>query len=43
VRDARILRVSPYTKRLFVHQFRISGAEELDDVFAAWVAEAYAV
>jgi hypothetical protein len=43
VRDDRILRVSPYTKRLFVHQFRLTGAAQLDDTFAAWVQEAYAV
>ena len=43
VRDARFLRVSPYTKRLFVHQFRISIADQLDGAFAGWVAEAYAV
>ncbi len=43
VRDSRFLRVSPYTKRLFVHQFRITSPAQLDDSFAAWVAEAYAV
>jgi hypothetical protein len=43
VRDQRILRVSPYTKRLYVHQFRITSAEQLDDSFAALVEEAYQV
>jgi hypothetical protein len=43
VADPRILRVAPYTKRLFVHQFRISGRDELDDGFAGWVREAYQV
>ena len=31
VSDPRILRSSPYTSRLFVHQFRITRLEELDD------------
>ncbi len=43
VRDARFLRVSPYTKSLFVHQFRITNAEQLDGSFAALVEEAYTV
>jgi hypothetical protein len=43
ITDARILRSSPYTKRLFVHQFRILAPDQLDDVFAGWLAEAYAV
>ncbi len=43
VEDPRILRASPYTKRLVVHQFRISAAEQLDEEFASWVREAYAV
>jgi hypothetical protein len=34
---------APYTKRLFVHHFRISSPEELDDEFAGWVRESYAV
>lgn len=43
VRDERFRRVSPYTKSLFVHQFRITNAAELDDAFATWVEEAYQV
>ena len=43
VEDPRIRRSSPYTKRLFVHHFRIVGRSELDAEFAEWVAEAYAV
>jgi hypothetical protein len=35
--------VSPYTKRLFVHHFAISSADELDEQFAGWVREAYEV
>jgi len=34
---------TPYTKRLFVHQFRISNREQLDDELAGWVREAYEV
>lgn len=41
--DPRILSASPYTKRLFVHQFRVTTAAQLDDEFAGWIAEAYAV
>jgi Domain of unknown function (DUF5655) len=43
IEDPRIRRSSPYTKRLFVHHFRIVGLSELDVEFAEWVAEAYAV
>ena len=43
VEDPRIRNVSPYTKRLFVHHFRIRSAEEMDEEFAGWVREAYAV
>ena len=43
VRDPRIRRASPYTKRLFVHQFRIIALDQLDDDFAGWVGEAYEV
>ena len=41
--DERIRRVSPYTKRLFVHQFRITSLDQLDEEFAAWIREAYDV
>jgi hypothetical protein len=43
VQDERFLRVSPYTKSLFVHQFRITNAAQLDESFAALVEEAYQV
>lgn len=43
VEDPRIRSVAPYTKRLFVHQLRISAMEQLDDEVAGWVREAYAV
>jgi hypothetical protein len=43
VQDERIRRVSPYSKRLFVHQFRITEREQLDSTFSAWIREAYDV
>lgn len=43
LRDPRIMRVSPYTKRLFVHQFRVTSLDQLDDEFAGWIREAYDV
>jgi Domain of unknown function (DUF5655) len=43
VDDPRITRSSPYTGRLYVHQFRISALSELDDAFAGWIHEAYQV
>lgn len=43
VHDARIRRVSPYTKRLYVHQFRVTDRSHLDREFAGWIREAYAV
>jgi hypothetical protein len=41
--DPRIRSVSPYTKRLFVHQFRISSMGEMDETFQGWIREAYPV
>jgi uncharacterized protein DUF5655 len=41
--DPRIRRSSPYTKRLFVHHFRVVALPELDAEFAGWLREAYAV
>jgi hypothetical protein len=43
VEDPRIRRSSPYTKRLFVHQFRVVSLGQLDDEFGGWLAEAYEV
>lgn len=43
VDDPRFTSVAPYTKRLFVHQVSISSMSQLDDDFAAWIAEAYEV
>lgn len=43
LRDPRIMRASPYTKRLFVHHFRITSLDQLDKEFANWIREAYDV
>jgi hypothetical protein len=43
VEDERILSSSAYGRRLFVHQFRVTDATQLDAEFAAWIREAYAV
>jgi hypothetical protein len=43
ITDARITRSSPYTKRLFVHHFRLTRLDQLDSEFAGWIGEAYAV
>ncbi|MHA7984846.1 DUF5655 domain-containing protein [Rathayibacter sp. CAU 1779] len=43
IEDDRIQRSSPYTKRLFVHQFLITDAAQLDSEFEGWLWEAYAV
>jgi hypothetical protein len=32
---------SPYTKRLFVHHFRVVSPDQLDDDFGRWIADAY--
>lgn len=41
--DPRILRSTPYTKRLFVNHYRVTSEDDLDATFRGWVAEAYAV
>ncbi|GAA5203708.1 DUF5655 domain-containing protein [Microbacterium jejuense] len=41
--DPRIGSAAPYGRRLFVNHFRIHSADELDETFAGWVDEAYAV
>jgi hypothetical protein len=43
LRDPRITRASAYTKRLFVHQFRVTSLDQLDEEFAGWIREAYDV
>jgi hypothetical protein len=41
--DKRIKKIYPYTKTLFVHQFRVVSSAEMDPVFQSWLAEAYLV
>jgi hypothetical protein len=41
VDDPRVSRASPYQKDLFVHHFRVDSLEQLDDVFAGWIVDAY--
>jgi hypothetical protein len=43
VEDPRIRRSVPYSKKLFVLRFRVRSLTELDDEFAGWMCEAYAV
>jgi len=43
VDDERFRRVSPYKKRLFVHQFRITTIAQIDGSFEGWLREAYEV
>jgi hypothetical protein len=43
VADPRIRRSSPYTKRLYVHHFRVTSQDQLDETFAGWLREAYEV
>ena len=43
VHGAPFTRVTPYTKRLWVHRFVVEDVDQLDAEFAARVAEAYAV
>jgi hypothetical protein len=43
VHKAPFTRVTPYTKRLWVHRFVVEDLDQLDAAFAARVAEAYAV
>lgn len=43
VEDARITRSTPYTRRLYVHRFRVETLGQLDEQFAGWLHEAYRV
>ncbi|MFC8598375.1 DUF5655 domain-containing protein [Isoptericola sp. NPDC057191] len=43
VTGPRITSSAPYTRRLFVHYFRITEPGQLDDEFVGWLREAYAV
>jgi hypothetical protein len=39
----RFLRVETFSPRNVLHAFRLSGPDEVDAEFAAWLAEAYRV
>jgi hypothetical protein len=43
VHEPPFTRVSPYTRRLWVHRFVLNDPAQLDHAFAARVAEAYSV
>ena len=43
IRSPRFSRIDVYSPRNVVHQFRLRAPEEVDDQFAAWLAEAYQV
>ena len=43
IEDRRVISAAPYTRRLFVHQIRLTAPEDLDEGFRGWVREAYAV
>jgi hypothetical protein len=43
IADDRFLRVSAFTKRLYVHQFRLTDPAQLDTAFRSWIREAYEV
>ncbi|MGI9092825.1 MAG: DUF5655 domain-containing protein [Mycobacteriales bacterium] len=39
----RFRQVVPYTKRLWVHHFRITEPDEFDDEFVGWIGESFDV
>ena len=41
VDDPRVRSVAAYQKDLLVHHFRVDSAEQLDQEFARWIADAY--
>ena len=43
VESPRFLRVETFSTRNHLHAFRVDGLADLDDEFAAWIREAYAV
>ena len=43
VNSPRFRNVSSYTKKLSVHHFALERPEELDEEFAGWIRESYAV
>lgn len=43
VENPRFLRVETFSPRNHLHAFRVNSLTDLDDEFAAWISEAYAV
>lgn len=43
VESSRFRSVAPYTRRLFVHHFVLTSADQLDAEFIGWIQEAYQV
>lgn len=43
IRDARFTKTEIYSRRNVVHHFRLTAPEDVDEQFAAWLAEAYQV
>lgn len=43
IKSQRFHDISPYQSNLFVHHFRVRSLNELNDQFAVWVRESYAV
>ena len=43
IENPRFLRVETFSPRNHLHAFRIDSLSDLDDEFAAWIREAYAV
>jgi hypothetical protein len=43
VQDPRVTSVAPYTTKLFVHHFRVTALEQMDETFVGWLREAYGV
>jgi hypothetical protein len=43
VESPRFSRVEVYSPRNVLHAFRLAGPDEVDDEFAGWLGEAYAV
>jgi hypothetical protein len=41
--SARFRRIQSFSTHNHVHEFRLEGAEEVDDEVACWLAEAYRV
>lgn len=43
IRDPRFTKIETYSPRNVLHQFKLAAEQDVDDQFAAWLAEAYQV